>query len=119
MKKGRRSDPKPLVMLDVTIVTCYITSMIKTFADKQTALVFGGKFARNLPQQIQGRALRKLQMLDAAKDLNDLRIPPSNRLEQLQGNRRGQHSIRINDQYRICFKWVDGDAHDVEITDYH
>jgi toxin HigB-1 len=73
----------------------------------------------NLPQNIQRTARKKLVIIDAASDLNDLRIPPGNRLEALKGNRKGQHSIRINDQWRICFKWNDGDAYDVEITDYH
>ena len=119
MKKGRQSDPKPLVMLDVTVVTHYITTMIRSFADKQTAIVFQGRFSKRLPQEIQMRALDKLRMIEAATELVDLLIPPSNNLEALKGNRLGQHSIRINRQYRICFKWVDGDAHDVEITDYH
>jgi len=72
-----------------------------------------------LPPDIQQVALRKLRMINNAKTINDLRIPPANRLEKLTGNRSGQHSIRINDQWRICFIWKDGDATDVEITDYH
>ena len=72
-----------------------------------------------MPRDIQQVALRKLRMINNAKNINDLRIPPANRLEKLSGNREGQHSIRINDQWRICFVWRDGDAHDVEITDYH
>ena len=72
-----------------------------------------------LPRDIQEVALRKLRMLNNAKNLNDLRIPPANRLEKLRGNREGQQSIRINDQWRICFTWQKGDAYDVEITDYH
>ena len=72
-----------------------------------------------MPTEIQQIALRKLRMINNAKNINDLRIPPANRLEKLGGNREGQHSIRINDQWRICFVWRDGDAHDVEITDYH
>jgi len=72
-----------------------------------------------LPRDIQQVALRKLRMINNAKNINDLRIPPANRLKKLSGNREGQHSIRINDQWRICFIWRDGDAYDVEITDYH
>ncbi|MNY70630.1 Toxin HigB-1 [compost metagenome] len=75
--------------------------------------------ARKLPQDMQRVALRKLRQLMAAATLDDLRIPPGNRLEALAGDRAGQHSIRINDQWRICFRWVDGNAHDVEIVDYH
>ncbi|MDO8132023.1 MAG: type II toxin-antitoxin system RelE/ParE family toxin [Candidatus Brocadiales bacterium] len=72
-----------------------------------------------MPRDIQEVALRKLRMINNAKNLNDLRIPPANRLEKLKGNREGQQSIRINDQWRICFTWQKGDAYDVEITDYH
>ena len=72
-----------------------------------------------MPRDIQQVALRKLRMINNAKNINDLRIPPANRLKKLSGNREGQHSIRINDQWRICFIWRDGDAYDVEITDYH
>lgn len=77
------------------------------------------EMSRRLPQDIQRVAMRKLWMLDAATDLNALRAPPANRLEALHGNRRGQHSIRINQQWRVCFRWQDGDAYDVEIADYH
>ncbi|SEJ56966.1 proteic killer suppression protein [Azotobacter beijerinckii] len=93
--------------------------MIKSYKDKQTEVVANGLAARKLPQDMQRAALRKLRQLGAAKVLDDLRIPPGNRLEALHGDREGQHSIRINDQWRICFRWVDGDAHDVEIVDYH
>ncbi|ACO78940.1 Plasmid maintenance system killer protein [Azotobacter vinelandii CA] len=93
--------------------------MIKSCKDKQTEVVASGLQARKLPQDMQRVALRKLRQLDAAKSLDDLRIPPGNRLEALHGDREGQHSIRINEQWRICFRWVDGDAHDVEIVDYH
>ena len=74
---------------------------------------------KTLPQAIQKAAARKLEIIDAARDLEDLRIPPGNRLEALSGDRRGQHSIRINEQWRICFVWQDGNANDVEIVDYH
>lgn len=93
--------------------------MIKSFADKATAALFSGRRVRHLPPDMQRRAYGKLQALDAADTLAFLRVPPSNRLEQLRGDRRGQWSIRINDQWRICFRWEDGDAHDVQITDYH
>lgn len=93
--------------------------MIKNFHDKQTEAVAGGKVARKLPPDMQRIALRKLRLLDAAKDLEDLRIPPGNRLEALNGKRKGQWSIRINDQWRICFCWDNGDAYDVQIVDYH
>ena len=93
--------------------------MIKSFADKRTAALFAGHAVRGLPQQIQGRARAKLQALDAAQRLDDLRVPPGNRLEALRGTRSGQHSIRINDQWRICFAWSDGEVWEVEIVDYH
>ncbi len=93
--------------------------MIKSFADKQTAAVFAGLQVKRLPNEIQATARRKLKQIDAANAIDTLRIPPGNRLEQLKGNRIGQWSIRINDQWRICFKWSGSDATDVEITDYH
>jgi len=93
--------------------------MIKTFADTDTEGLFFGQKPRNLPNQIWSGATRKLLILDAAESLQDLRIPPGNRLEKLKGDRSGQYSIRINDQWRICFEWLEGHACDVEITDYH
>jgi proteic killer suppression protein len=87
--------------------------------DKRAESIFNGRSARGLPTVIQQRARRKLRMLDAATVIEDLRLPPSNRLEKLRGDRRGQHSIRINDQGRICFVWQDSSASDVEIVDYH
>jgi proteic killer suppression protein len=93
--------------------------VIKTFGDKRTAAIFAGYAVRGFPPQIQERARAKLLAIDAAKRLDDLRQPPGNRLEALAGDRRGQHSIRINDQWRICFVWRDGEAFDVEIADYH
>ena len=93
--------------------------MIKSFADKRTAALFAGYSVKAVPNQIQGRARAKLLAVDAAKELDDLRIPPGNRLEALQGGRRGQHSIRINDQWRICFEWREGAAWNVGIVDYH
>ena len=93
--------------------------MIKSFKSRGTSRLFSGRFSTKLPQEIQNIAARKLEMLNAASELRSLRIPPSNRLEKLKGKRAGQHSIRINDQWRICFSWKGGDAYDVEIVDYH
>ena len=92
--------------------------MIKGFLCKETERVFQRRHSKRFPS-IQRAALRKLLMLDAAGSLNDLRVPPANRLEKLSGDRDGQHSIRINDQWRVCFRWRAGHAHDVEIVDYH
>ena len=94
-------------------------SMIKSFRDKESGKIFNRQLSGKLPQNIQRVARKKLVILDAAMELNDLRIPPGNRLEALKGDRKSQHSIRINDQWRVCFIWSDGDAYDVEITDYH
>jgi proteic killer suppression protein len=93
--------------------------MIKSFRDKDTERVFFRQFSRRFPPQLHRLAWRKLVILDAAERLEDLRIPPGNRLEKLSGNREGEHSIRINEQWRICFRWREGVAYDVEITDYH
>ena len=93
--------------------------MIKSFADKETEKIYDQIFSRKLPQNIQRTALRKLIMLDNAGCLEDLRVPPANRLEALHGDREGQYSIRINDQYRICFRYDGRDCRDVEIVDYH
>lgn len=92
--------------------------MIKSFRCRETERIYRGRFSRKLPRDIQKLAARKLEMIAAAGQLKSLRIPPSNRLEKLKGNRAGQHSIRINDQWRICFRWKGGDAFDVEIVDY-
>ena len=93
--------------------------MIKSFRDRETERVFARRFSRRLPAALHRAAWRKLAMLDAAGQLSDLRVPPGNRLEKLSGDREGQHSIRINDQWRICFRWHEGHAYDVEIADYH
>jgi proteic killer suppression protein len=93
--------------------------MIRSFADKETGRIFSREVSRRFPPEIQRKARIKLELLDAAETLQDLRVPPSNRLEKLSGDRQGQHSIRINDQWRICFVWQDGDAYQVEIVDYH
>lgn len=93
--------------------------MIVSFACTETEKIWDGIRSRKFPPDIQDRALRKLRMIDAARTVNDLRVPPSNYLESLHGNRKGQMSIRINAQWRICFVWQDNEAHDVEIVDYH
>ena len=93
--------------------------MILNFKDKDTEKVFRRVQVRRFSREIQHAALRKLLILDAADQIADLRIPPGNRLEALSGNRKGQHSIRINSQWRICFRWTGSDAIEVEITDYH
>ena len=93
--------------------------MIRNFADKEAEKIWGGSPSRRLPADIQTVARRKLRMLNSACTLDDLRVPPANRLEALKGNRRGQYCIRVNDQWRVCFRWKDGDAHEVEIVDYH
>lgn len=93
--------------------------MIKSFKCRETERIFGGRFSRRLPKDVQRLAARKLEILAAAGSLDTLRVPPSNRLEKLKGDRTGQHSIRINDHWRICFVWKEGDALEVEIVDYH
>ncbi|MDD3288522.1 MAG: type II toxin-antitoxin system RelE/ParE family toxin [Alphaproteobacteria bacterium] len=93
--------------------------MIGSFKCKETAKIWEGRVSRQLPRAIQERALRKLRQLDAAVLVDDLKNPPSNHLEVLKGNRKGQMSIRINDKWRICFYWKDGEATEVEIVDYH
>ncbi|MGH6885660.1 MAG: type II toxin-antitoxin system RelE/ParE family toxin [Geminicoccales bacterium] len=93
--------------------------MIRSFADAETARIWSGRRSRRLPLEIQSAALRKLRMLNQARVLIDLRVPPGNRLEPLKADRRGQYGIRINRQWRICFRWQQGAAYDVEIVDYH
>ena len=93
--------------------------MIESFKCKQTERVFRREYSRKLPTSIQRLAFRKLRMLNRSSTVDDLRVPPGNRLEALSGNRKGQYSIRINEQWRICFVWRDANAYDVEIVDYH
>jgi proteic killer suppression protein len=93
--------------------------MIKSFRDQDTERLFRRERIRWLPLRLQRKALKKLLILDAAELLADLRLPPGNKLEKLKGDRAGEHSVRINDQWRVCFRWRNGDAFDVEITDYH
>ena len=93
--------------------------MIKSFKCKETEKIFKREFSKKLPHEIQQLSFRKLRMLNRSTIINDLKVPPGNKLEKLRSNRQGQYSIRINNQWRICFRWSGQDAHDVEITDYH
>ena len=93
--------------------------MIKSFKDKETEKIYRQEVSRKIPRDIQQVAIRKLRMINNAKNIIDLRVPSANRLEKLSGNRAGQYSIRINDQWRVCFAWKSGEAFEVEITDYH
>ena len=108
-----------LITLDVTVILRYYLTMIKTFADKEAEKIFNRQRSRKLPASIPRKGRMKLEILDAAVAVEDLRIPPGTRLEKLTVDREGQHSIRINQQWRICFRWKNGDAYDVEIVDYH
>jgi proteic killer suppression protein len=112
----RLEAPAPV---DERTVSRYVPTVIRSFADKRTAALFAGFVVKALPSQIQGRARAKLLVIDAAKQLDDLRVPPGNRLEALHGDRRGQYSIRINDQWRLCFEWREDAAWNVEVVDYH
>ncbi|MDH5722584.1 MAG: type II toxin-antitoxin system RelE/ParE family toxin [Alphaproteobacteria bacterium] len=93
--------------------------MIKSFSCKETEKIWNGNVSRKFPRDMQDRALRKLRQLDAALTIDDLKNPPGNRLEDLKGDRSGQKSIRVNQRWRICFKWENGEAHEVHIVDYH
>jgi toxin HigB-1 len=93
--------------------------VIRSIRDRRTVALFQGQFVRSVDRRIIARARRKLRMIHAAQSLDELGVIPGNRLEALRGDRKGQHSVRINDQWRICFVWRDGEAHDVEVTDYH
>jgi proteic killer suppression protein len=93
--------------------------VIRTFADAETERLWKKGTSRRIPANLHKRAQRKLQILDSATQLSDLASPPGNRLEELKGDRKGQYSIRINDQFRICFRWISGEVHEVEVTDYH
>src|SRR5437870_2367153 len=107
------------IALDVINAMRYYNVMIRSFADKNTERLFRRERLKRLSGKVQRAALRKLVVLDAAESLEDLKVPPGNRLEKLAGNQEGRYSIRVNDQWRVCFRWSEGDAHDVEITDYH
>lgn len=93
--------------------------MVRSFRSKQTQEIWSGNQVRPIPVDVQNVARRKLRMINNAQSLQELRVPPNNRLEKLKGERAGQFSIRVNRQWRICFRWADGDAHDVELVDYH
>lgn len=111
------SDPKP--QLDNCHVIAYSALMIKTFADKETLKLFISGKSKRIASDLSRRAIRRLEFIHFANEIKDLLVPPSNRLHALKGHRKGQHSISINDQWRICFRFIEGDAYDVEITDYH
>ena len=111
--------PADRVLIELYNEARYSDGMIISFADRETEKIWHQQVSRRLPKEIQQTALRKLFMLDKAQSLDDLRIPPANRLEALKGDRRGQHSIRINDQWRICFVWTRQGVESVEIVDYH
>jgi len=105
----------------LTLCTCHVIigAMIVGFKNKETKLIWSNTYSKRIPTNIQRKALAKLHMINAARQIETLRMPPGNRLEKLSGDRLGQWSIRINDQWRVCFKFTDGNAEDVEITDYH
>lgn len=118
--KGNKTCKETMLhLLDIYTRNGYNKTMIKSFADKETEKIYNQIFSKKIPQSIQRVALRKLIMIDNAGCLEDLRVPPSNHLELLKGDRAGQYSIRINDQYRICFNVEGNDYYDVEIVDYH
>ena len=108
-----------MITLDVNNDTRYGSLVIRSFRDRETERLFNRERTRVVPANLRKASLRKLLLLDAASSLADLRVPPGNRLEKLRGDREGHHSIRINQQYRICFSWSVGSASDVEIVDYH
>lgn len=105
--------------VDIRHVIVYSRFMIKTFADKETQQLFVSGKSKRLPSDLLRRAIRRLEFIHFANDIKDLLVPRSNRLHALKGDRKGQHSISINDQWRICFRFIEGDAYDVEVTDYH
>ena len=114
-----RPPPASTIPLDKCHVTRYKYIMVKTFAEKHTRELFKAGKSKRLPPELIRRALRRLEYIDLAVRLEDLRVPPSNRLHAFSGSRKGQHAISINDQWRIVFRFELGDAYDVEITDYH
>ena len=108
-----------IIVFGTNSVAHYYVLVIRGYRDTDTQAVAERRRVRRFPEELQRRAQRKLMMINNAADLSDLRVPPGNHLEALSGDRHGQHSIRINDQWRICFAWDDGDAYEVEIIDYH
>ncbi len=121
LRFGRTRDGRSLrlVTLDINNAARYGWLVIASFADSESERLFRGQHSRRLPAEVQRRALRKLVVLNAATRLSDLSSPPGNRLEALKGERAGRHSIRINDQFRIVFRWDGGNAYEVEVVDYH
>ena len=117
--RRRATHHPPPVMLDISADMRHITPVIASFADKRTAAVFRGFSPKGFPSDLLRATRRKLAQIDAARSLADLRAPSGNRLEALSGQRAGQHSIRVNDQWRIVFVWHEGQAHDVRLEDYH
>lgn len=115
----KNNDKLALWVVDIWCDTLYNKVVIKTFKDDETQNIYRRRRSRRLPSDIQQVALRKLRMINNAISINDLRVPPANHLEKLSGNRAGQWSIRINDQWRVCFEWQGSDAYNVEVTDYH
>lgn len=116
---GNQFKLKSLYPLDNCHVIDYSIFMIKMFADNETQKLFISGKSKRVPSDLLRRAIRRLEFVHFASDINDLLVPPSNRLHALKGDRKGQYSISINDQWRICFRFIEGDAYDVEITDYH
>ena len=116
---GPEGGGQPVVSSCVVLTHRVNIIVIRSFADRETSRLFRRERARRFPGSLQRTMLRKLVMLDAAETLDDLRVPSGNRLEKLGADRAGQYSIRVNDQWRVCFVWRDGDAYDVEIVDYH
>jgi len=110
---------EPLLFFDISHVTRYSAVMIKSFADKHTQELYAKGRGNKFPVDLTSRALRKLDYVNLALQLEDLKVPPGNRLHALSGNRKGQYAISINDQWRICFRWQEGDAYEVEVCDYH
>jgi len=118
----RRSSADPTRFrrtLDTRNESRYYPEVIRSFKDKRAEAIFRGEFVKGVDGKIQQRAREKLKYLDAAATLGDLRVPPGNQLEALKGDRKGQYSIRVNQQWRLCFRWNEGDALEVEIVDYH
>lgn len=113
------SPHKAEIEIAKSVLFCYTLFVIRSFRDARTEYLHSGRIPKGVPADIARRALTKLFLLDTVTRLEDLRVPPGNRLEALSGDRKGQWSIRVNDQWRLCFVWRDGHAHDVEFVDYH
>ena len=111
--------PRIINTLRKLLYAVMVLAMIRSFRNREAEVIWARRFIKSIPNDMARTAYRKLVQLHNARSLDDLKAPPGNRLEALQGDRQGQHSIRINRQWRVCFRWSEGDAHDVEITDYH